>query len=329
MGNSWSPSVCSRVQSVRPRVHGELDCRPFDPKSAPGSSPQARGTPRVPQPEVIRHRFIPAYTGNSIRGYRRCGSGAVHPRVHGKLVPSVVHRDPVSGSSPRTRGTQQMEELRRSAARFIPAYTGNSHGRRIRGGRRPVHPRVHGELGPRHSMVQAPFGSSPRTRGTLADVIGPLQLGRFIPAYTGNSPTGSASHAARSVHPRVHGELQVVGEMEDDLIGSSPRTRGTLDKTRLRGRGIRFIPAYTGNSPSGRRARPTGPVHPRVHGELHCEETSPKPSIGSSPRTRGTRFHVGLLGAVCRFIPAYTGNSRCCPSRGRRTPVHPRVHGEL
>ena len=91
---------------------------------------------------------------------------------------------------------------------------------------------------------------------------------RFIPAYTGNSKERPGRPADRSVHPRVHGELGSDATPNVHQNGSSPRTRGTLLLAGQLVVGLRFIPAYTGNSAAARRHVQPEPVHPRVHGEL-------------------------------------------------------------
>ena len=71
----------------------------------------------------------------------------------------------------------------------------------------------------------------------------------------------------------------------------------------------RFIPACAGNSAKVDYPDPLG--------------------AGSSPRVRGTR-RDGCRGSVgVRFIPACAGNSLGRGERGRQSPVHPRVCGEL
>ena len=95
----------------------------------------------------------------------------------------------------------------------------------------PVHPRVCGE----HSSVEVGFqgqdGSSPRVRGTRAEIAQRLVIGRFIPACAGNTPAASCRMSPCAVHPRVCGEhIQCFTQIQ----GS-----------------IRFIPACAGNTLPG------------------------------------------------------------------------------
>ena len=91
-------------------------------------------------------RFIPAYAGNSLLGFYRRSGRTVHPRLRGELFDYVEYFQHYGGSSPLTRGTQEVKRLRAERLRFIPAYAGNSTMRRRRLSRRTVHPRLRGEL---------------------------------------------------------------------------------------------------------------------------------------------------------------------------------------
>ena len=111
-----------------------------------GSSPLTRGT-RIDSGQNDRfNRFIPAYAGNSCSNAPVSATIPVHPRLRGELTSRGLPFMVVIGSSPLTRGTLAFDDASYSAARFIPAYAGNSHD--------------HNRTG-RNS-----FGSSPLTRGT-------------------------------------------------------------------------------------------------------------------------------------------------------------------
>ena len=255
-------------------------------------------------------RFIPACAGNS---YSK-SPGAPF----------------ITGSSPRVRGTPRQFVQPLGQHRFIPACAGNSlHGTR-KGCRPPVHPRVCGELpfqqshrrrGRRfipacagnsfldHRGTGRVAGSSPRVRGTRVRRTGGRGQCRFIPACAGNSGPGPKSAGCPAVHPRVCGELVILPFL--------------LKCAR------RFIPACAGNSGSDAISTPTGTVHPRVCGELSIGGAVRHSRAGSSPRVRGTRLEGDQREKAGRFIPACAGNSRCGRSAPRRSPVHPRVCGEL
>ena len=155
-------------------------------------------------------------------------------------------------------------------SRFIPACAGNSV--------------------PLCFFLSFTVGSSPLARGTLVSqasvtifpavhprLRGELISGRIIFTWlNGSSPlargtrcAGSLYLSSSAVHPRLRGELDI----------------NAMDACNT----YRFIPACAGNS-----AR-----------LCHVQ----KPSTGSSPLARGTRFNCFRFGNSCRFIPACAGNS--------------------
>ena len=147
-------------------------------------------------------------------------------------------------------------------------------------------------------------------RGTLAEESQPLLRNRFIPAYAGNTLISCAWTNWVSVHPRVCGEHAFRRTCRSDSAGSSPRMRGTLDKTLFDQMLERFIPAYAGNTYSSFYFFSPFSVHPRVCGEHLFSTNSYSLNIGSSPRMRGTRAEPARIFQIARFIPAYAGNTR-------------------
>ena len=133
-------------------------------------------------------------------------------------------------------------------------------------------------------------GSSPRVRGTAAEILGVLANGRFIPACggeqseyrehnrrpfrfipacAGNSVATFLQELPQSVHPRVCGEQW----REEVWLPINER----------------FIPACAGNRPLSFCFSTSRSVHPRVCGEQSAFSA-----------------FSGLGG---RFIPACAGNS--------------------
>ena len=111
-------------------------------------------------------------------------------------------------------------------------------------------------------------------------------------------------------------------------IGSSPRVRGTADRTHESDFGGRFIPACAGNSRRQTAPRLPTAVHPRVCGEQHMPEAGSWQTAGSSPRVRGTADEILQGVRLRRFIPACAGNRRVNVCAFASTSVHPRVCGE-
>ncbi len=215
----------------------------------------------------------------------------------------------IAGSSPRVRGTDQVQ--------------GNSHNRES------VHPRVCGEQHTPRCSVICTTGSSPRVRGT--GTCGAIHdpTGRFIPACAGNRSRDDFFYITDPVHPRVCGEQWLLQLAKPSCRGSSPRVRGTAWKRGKKLVDSRFIPACAGNSfrpisrealalGSSPRVRGTGKlfqvllarpsVHPRVCGEQRLLLAAAVVAGGSSPRVRGTVYLVFYLVLLIRFIPACAGN---------------------
>ncbi len=206
-GNS-RPDLHEHVlRSVHPRVCGELALQLRLRGYRNGSSPRVRGTQAIISFSSSRRRFIPACAGNS--GDEKIGPlmNAVHPRVCGELGLRPRAREPLSGSSPRVRGTPLAECRIARRRRFIPACAGNSEEAISISEFEAVHPRVCGELVLRRGLRGWPVGSSPRVRGTLVRGEDQAAVARFIPACAGNSPHFRRDADRRSVHPRVCGEL--------------------------------------------------------------------------------------------------------------------------
>ena len=212
--------------------------------------------------------------------------------------------------------------------RFIPAYAGNTPNPAHIISSASVHPRLRGEHDGAPAASLSSYGSSPLTRGTHARIQVRICVGRFIPAYAGNTTPRRGCSLGRAVHPRLRGEHPRNIPRKPHQIGSSPLTRGTHWPA---GPGLprqRFIPAYAGNTAGHCHQAEAEAVHPRLRGEHMVRNCMRKPIDGSSPLTRGTRTLMGRQGDYPRFIPAYAGNTPRAVSTPCSRPVHPRLRGE-
>ena len=171
-------------------------------------------------------------------------------------------------------------------------------------------------------------GSSPRARGTRRATKTRNGVSRFIPACAGNTTTDKPTKRNGAVHPRVRGEHVFKHSASSNVVGSSPRARGTLLPGFSTGFKSRFIPACAGNTPLSLLIFEHLPVHPRVRGEHASEAMAARIRVGSSPRARGTRLCLPVRGRLQRFIPACAGNTRLRGISCITVPVHPRVRGE-
>ena len=268
-----------------------------------------------------------------IAAVRRHGSRhrrikSVHPRVCGEHTRSPPASRSPSGSSPRMRGTRPDDCKSFKPLRFIPAYAGNTRPRTPRRSTSTAHPRVCGEHMRARSRPLPGAGSSPRMRGTPRALNTNDNGSRFIPAYAGNTYRWNTKRSTSTVHPRVCGEHAASHRRETGMIGSSPRMRGTPRLGGGRAGGVRFIPAYAGNTKQPLTNVTHPPVHPRVCGEHVAILICAVSVDGSSPRMRGTLLSRPNPVHGFRFIPAYAGNTSRSPSPTARRAVHPRVCGE-
>ena len=296
-----------------------------------GSSPRWRGTPFRPPAAAFQRitvhpraggeragrlvaesfhllRFIPALAGNAA-GRPVAGlpdRGAVHPRAGGERI--LDERLP----------------WERPDSRFIPALAGNA------------------VLSAVDHLPSISSGSSPRWRGTHAELVGantatptpvhPRAGGERHPFV------GAVEFKARSVHPRAGGERWEAGCF---IAGSPVRFIPALaGNACLRGfrKGnapFRFIPALAGNAVETRPLLPSksSTVHPRAGGErIFRAGRSAYRQLPVHPRAGGERPSRKLTWSLFgrrRFIPALAGNASPSPLLPVCRPaVHPRAGGE-
>ena len=104
-GNTLLILLLRRFCPVHPRGRGEHGKGRRVLVYDVGSSPRARGTPRMKYSNAKFRRFIPAGAGNTQREKATSGCYAVHPRGRGEHPMSILTRKLPTGSSPRARGT--------------------------------------------------------------------------------------------------------------------------------------------------------------------------------------------------------------------------------
>ena len=104
-GNSHRPREPARFKPDHPRACGELQLSFLPADLDAGSSPRMRGTPQEAENAQALRRIIPAHAGNSASPRMSPSRTSDHPRACGELSANVTLRKPVSGSSPRMRGT--------------------------------------------------------------------------------------------------------------------------------------------------------------------------------------------------------------------------------
>ena len=138
------------------------------------------------------------------------GKSKDHPRIRGEHPVSLHSPFLPPGSSPHSRGTPTLEQLKASGLGIIPAFAGNTsvvcHGLHCR----RDHPRIRGEhFSLPRSQLLAP-GSSPHSRGTPKRAGYKDRSARIIPAFAGNTFWNNSEITVSKDHPRIRGEHKTI-----------------------------------------------------------------------------------------------------------------------
>ena len=198
------PRLCTH--EAHPRSRGENRENDDVASLDIGSSPLTRGKPSNQAARGSRPGLIPAHAGKTRWCTPRRETGPAHPRSRGENQ----ERDH-DGHRPRW---------------LIPAHAGKTTGRTYRSTCSTAHPRSRGENVVLASYLNATTGSSPLTRGKLADADRVRSLGRLIPAHAGKTGETRRPSPCSRAHPRSRGENICSPCMPKALSGSSPLTRG-------------------------------------------------------------------------------------------------------
>ena len=168
----------------------------------------------------------------------------------------------------------------------------------------------------------------PRARGTRCRARCGHRRLRIIPAPARNRAASPGWSGSGPDHPRARGEHHKGGVVFLGGDGSSPRPRGTLYQRGRAAERQRIIPAPAGNTDRGSPCASPRPDHPRARGEHQPWRRSHSPTIGSSPRPRGTPLEAIGLACAERIIPAHARNT--WPARSARafSTDHPCVRWE-
>ena len=233
-----------------------------------------------------------------------------------------------AGSSPLTRGKQQLQLGLQEGGRLIPAHAGKTTVGIRPGSRSTAHPRSRGENEKARDAAGIPWGSSPLTRGKhlLAEELEDVE--RLIPAHAGKTDRMFLQRPSVEAHPRSRGENRgEVGSAHAEG-GSSPLTRG---KRRLTLATLLFsglIPAHAGKTHYCLMKPRSTRAHPRSRGENGGWDAPLGDYRGSSPLTRGKLARIDRGIRAPGLIPAHAGktpNTNRCYCHAR---AHPRSRGE-
>ena len=170
-------------------------------------------------------------------------------------------------------------------------------------------------------------GSSPHTRGLLPDVVGAVAVGGIIPAHAGFTSWPCGAPRTSWDHPRTRGVYSRGVPWRRRWLGSSPHTRGLLERKASRARSNGIIPAHAGFTPCRRRSHRPGPDHPRTRGVYDRFSIGFLPVAGSSPHTRGLHPAAGGQLPGHGIIPAHAGFTAGRPRVSSPRADHPRTRG--
>ena len=251
-----------------------------------------------------------------------------HPRACGENAGVPPRLVPHEGSSPRVRGKPRIRASRPRLSRIIPARAGKTVVVLLFMSGVPDHPRACGENSGKARDRCRTWGSSPRVRGKLTEIVVSSQEERIIPARAGKTCPAPGGGARARDHPRACGENSA--RLSSALVppGSSPRVRGKRPPLHQPTRSPRIIPARAGKTTPPPPRRSGRPDHPRACGENLLEAARKVFPEGSSPRVRGKRDYKYKTVLITGIIPARAGKTSPPSARWAKPRDHPRACGE-
>ena len=178
--------------------------------------------------------------------------------------------------------------------RIIPALAGNTIGCLCNVQPAKDHPRSRGEYVPVSEECGLGLGSSPLSRGI--PLRPPPRAGGagIIPALAGNTNLPCCCGSSRPDHPRSRGEYLTVNPERQEVLGSSPLSRGIRSIRLDRAGPMRIIPALAGNTSRCSMEIPRRRDHPRSRGEYRAAARPGPGAAGSSPLSRGILIWRGI-----------------------------------
>ena len=272
-----------------------------------GSSPLARGLPRLLIDAAFKTGIIPARAGFTPGAARPHPGPQDHPRSRGVYRSKDVENGEYTGSSPLARGLRAGGRPRPLTRGIIPARAGFIPGPRRGPRSRADHPRSRGVYRTTGRSAIPNHGSSPLARGLLRQPLRQSDQPRIIPARAGFTPTSTCCASAAGDHPRSRGVYTSPRTSKGAASGSSPLARGLPHIPRVSGDAPGIIPARAGfTEEQGYRRRHPGD-HPRSRGVYLAAMGWSQRALGSSPLARGLPGQVLPLHRRRRIIPARAG----------------------
>ena len=215
----------------------------------------------------------------------------------------------------------------RGPAGIIPAHAGltlvNQAGQRH--GR--DHPRACGA----HQVVRIIAvrrpGSSPRMRGSLLIPQIIMILAGIIPAHAGLTDFLDSLFDSQWDHPRACGAHDPVIATIAEVLGSSPRMRGSPWRWYFIVIRLGIIPAHAGLTWESRTTNCSSRDHPRACGAHVLALADFESRWGSSPRMRGSQARTHAEHGAPGIIPAHAGLTDNIAREAAFHRDHPRACG--
>ena len=309
-GNTIPAWLCPLLVSVYPCVYREHIAKYKNILIILGLSLCIQGTQSIFNSIVVRIRFIPVYTGNTITISPSRGFLTVYPCVYREHDWPKNGWSNCAGLSLCIQGTRTARARCEPRYRFIPVYTGNT----------PII----------NELVWWRCGLSLCIQGTRIFVVGEYLVQRFIPVYTGNTELIKQLRNSIPVYPCVYREHAISARLREKRQRFIPVYTGNTHTTKITPNIVsvypcvyrehmkcvvwiaiisRFIPVYTGNTPRGHEAHEILPVYPCVYREHTPISSLIAEKAGLSLCIQGTQVPLRLNPHSIRFIPVYTGNT--------------------
>ena len=231
-----------------------------------GSSPLARGLPRLTSQLRLSAGIIPARAGFTTARPPPTRPTPDHPRSRGVYHQAVSRSRARTGSSPLARGLPRAVGPAEGVAGIIPARAGFTRSEVTPALDFGDHPRSRGVYSPTVGIATKSPGSSPLARGLRAGSFQGVGGGGIIPARAGFTSTHRPRNWCESDHPRSRGVYAAETGSTPGIYGSSPLARGLPPRTHRPPGSHRIIPARAGftRTPPSPASHP--PDHPRSRG---------------------------------------------------------------
>ena len=272
--------------------------------------------------------LIPAHAGTTTTSSSAFSPTRAYPHSRGENHPSHQATATRMGSSPLTRGKQQPWRKGRRRFRFIPTHAGKTSPTRPGGRALRAHPHSRGENELIAFATSSLVGSSPLTRGKLLAWRVARRHGGLIPTHAGKTGFPDCRRHGLRAHPHSRGENEMSDQVRAVAAGSSPLTRGKLQRVAVVVDPFGLIPTHAGKTLCTSLSSALSRAHPHSRGENCIVSKTNADLAGSSPLTRGKLAVVLGAAHAGGLIPTHAGKTGRTSAPARPSPAHPHSRGE-